>query len=58
MKLSNCNELSAKRPSASGLARGLPNIPAVVVTEESQDLLEGFVFGLRHLFIREYPEYG
>lgn len=36
----------------------LPNIPAVVVTEESQDLLEGFVFGLRYLLVREYPEYG
>lgn len=58
MNLSNCNELCARRPRVQASRAVLPNIPAVVVTEESQDLFEGFVFGLRHLLVREYPKYG
>lgn len=33
-------------------------IPAVVVPEEGQDLLEGFVLGLGHFLVGEYPEDG
>lgn len=34
------------------------HIPAVVVPEEGQDLLEGFVLGLGHFLVGEYPEDG
>jgi len=34
------------------------HIPAVVVPEEGQDLLEGLVLRLGHLLVGEYPEDG
>lgn len=36
----------------------MEHIPAVVVPEEGQDLLEGLVLGLGHLLVGEYPEDG
>lgn len=34
------------------------HIPAIVVPEEGQDLLERLVLRLGHLLVREYPEDG